>query len=255
MMLGKFLIAGYGFPAEYVLANLFSLGYNPENITLLSHSEDQRNIGLLSTARMRNIAVCQSKAKSDEAYQFVNAIKPDLILSIHYRELIPQRIIDCSRNGGINLHPSLLPDYKGANSIPWAMINGETAIGFTYHFINARFDQGNILYQERFEISQKDTAFSLFHKNIILAMSKFKTVLSMIEKGDKGIVQENKGQYYSRALPFNGQIDKSWKSEKISRFIRAMHFPPFPSAFVELDGTNYPVKTIEQYWQLLKKYK
>ncbi len=253
LKLNKVLIAGYGIPAEYTLIKLFSYGIEPENIALLTHDADQRNIGLISSAKLRNIKVCQFPAKSDEAFNFVRQFEPSLLLSIHYRKLIPARIIPTKKYGGINLHPSLLPDYKGANSIPWALINNEKKIGFTYHYMNEKFDEGNILYQESFDVLDNDTAFSLFHKSIILAMEKLDFVLAKVSSGDLGIIQKKEGRYYSRSLPFDGKIDCSWDKDRISRFIRAMYFPPLPNAVLEKNKQRLYIKSMKQYYQVLQE--
>lgn len=246
----KYLIAGYGFPAEYVISTLFSKGVSPSNIALLTHEEDARNVGLLSIASLRGVVICQSKAKSHEAFLFAQKFQPDLIISMHYRELIPVRILSLSKNGGINLHPSLLPDYKGANSIPWALVNGESEIGFTYHYMNQEFDKGNIIYQERFDVGDADTSFSLFNKSMLLALGKLDHVINLVLDGYPGILQEPGGRYYSRSLPYEGVMDLGWDEKRASCFIRAMYFPPFGGAEIEVQGRRVPINTVDEFLAL-----
>lgn len=246
----RYLVCGYGFPADYVVNFLFSNGVFPTNIALMTHSSDARNVGLISAANLRGVAVSQVAAKSDEAYQFASKFCPDLIVSMHYRELIPARILRLAKIGSFNLHPSLLPDYRGANSIPWSLINGEKEIGFTYHYMNDRFDEGNIIYQDKFPVLRCDTAFSLFHKSMLLSLKKFSDVIDLVLSGYRGIKQPSGGSYYSRELPFGGEIDTKWTDDQILRFIKAMYFPPFDGAFVNHAGQKYFINTLEEFFRI-----
>lgn len=248
----RYLICGYGFPADYVVNFLFSMGVKPSGLALLTHSDDARNVGLISAASLRGVVISQALAKSDEAFSFVEKFQPDVIISMHYRELIPGRVLGLAKIGAFNLHPSILPHYRGANSIPWALINGEKEIGFTYHYMNDKFDEGNIIYQESFSICESDTAFSLFHRSIILALSRLSDVINLVIDGCVGVKQPSGGSYYSRALPYGGEIDKSWDSNRVSMFIKAMYFPPFEGAYVCYGTNKLFVNTMEEFYRITK---
>lgn len=74
---------------------------------------------------------------------------PDVICSISYRYIIKRHIIDSCKGKIFNLHPSLLPKYRGCSSLTWSMINGEKNVGYTYHYIDAGTDTGDIIIQDR----------------------------------------------------------------------------------------------------------
>lgn len=250
----RFLVAGYGMPAEFAVNVLFGLGVMPDNLALLTHGEDERNRGLHAIGRLRGLAVCESAAKAPETLAWVRDFAPDVLLSIHFRSLIPQDILELPRLGGVNLHPSLLPEYRGTNSVAWVIINGERETGFTFHRMDAKFDTGAILVQERFPIRPDETAFSLFHRQIVRAMARVEEVIGLVLDGDPGTVQPEGGSYYPRALPHNGRIDPAWPDEEVGRFIRAMIFPPFKPALMEAGGQLHEVPDRAAFDDLVRRF-
>jgi methionyl-tRNA formyltransferase len=250
----KFLVAGYGMPAEFALNALFAQGVPPGQVAILTHPDDARNRGLHAIAALRGISICEQPAKAPASVTWAKTFAPDVLLSLHYRNLIPKSILELAPLGGINLHPSLLPDYRGTNSVAWVIINGETETGFTFHRMDEKFDMGPILLQEKLPIYPYDTAFSLFHRQIVRAMACLEAVIERVLAGDPGSVQPEGGSYFSRALPHGGVIDVTWPVEKIERFIRAMYFPPFPPASVVKDGRVYTVAGFDDYNKLFPKH-
>jgi methionyl-tRNA formyltransferase len=243
----KYLVAGYGLPAEYGIATLFGYGCKPNQIRLLTHKADERNTGLVEMAKLRNLQYQTSSPKDNEIVEWVEEFKPDIILSLHYRSLIPGRILNAAKMGSVNLHPSLLPKYRGANSVAWAIINGEMRTGFSFHHMTECFDAGRILIQEEIDITPTDTAFSLFHRQIACAMKRLDEVIVMVSSNVSGLEQVGESSYYGRDLPFSGIINPAWGVEKIDRFIRAMYFPPFKPAVVKFNSKLLPIHNMEEY--------
>lgn len=175
---------------------------------------------------------------------------PDLIASIYYRYIIQDEVIDLVKGKIFNLHPSLLPDYKGCSSLTWAMINGEKFAGYTYHYISNRVDSGNIILQERIAIEDFDTQQSLYFKVMFAALNDFEKAMKHVVSNDPGTVQVNsqRDRYYKRGCPYDGVLDESWPEEKAERFIRAMIYPPLPAArFKDME-----IYTMDQYQNLRK---
>lgn len=157
--------------------------------------------------------------------------KPDVICSIYYRYIIGADLIKCVNGKIFNLHPSLLPKYKGCSSLSWAMINGETECGFTFHYIESKVDNGNIIIQKKIIIEDFDTGSSLYFKVMFYAMEYFNKAFSLVNNGYLGVRQSDlDASYYRRGAPFNGQIDINWDHNKKDRFIRAMNYQPLPPA-------------------------
>lgn len=130
-------------------------------------------------AQKQNINILQPDNLKDEG--FINEVKkldPDLIIVVAFRK-IPKEIFSIPKYGTINLHASLLPNYRGAAPINWCLINNETKTGVTTFFINEKIDQGDILLQEELIISNEDDFGLLYNK---LSKVGAKLLVKTIEK-------------------------------------------------------------------------
>ena len=155
---------------------------------------------------------------------------PDMICSIYYRYLIKPDIIDAVNGKIFNLHPALLPKYRGCSSLTWAIINGEEECGFTYHYIDAGCDTGNIILQKAVKIEDFDTQLTLYNRVMFESMQYFLDVVQAVKKGYEGEKQEGTVTFYKRGCPFEGKLDDAMDYETKERFLRAMCYPPYPSA-------------------------
>ena len=159
------------------------------------------------------------------------SFKPEFVLSLFARVLIPKEVVDCAKYS-MNLHPSLLPNYKGCFSVPWVIINDEKETGITFHEISERFDEGRTIFQKSCKISTKDTAQSLYSKINFMFFKYFLRVFDDYINGFLLPTDQLKviGSYYPRKLPYDGIVDTSWDNMMVDRFIRAMFYPPFTPA-------------------------
>lgn len=178
--------------------------------------------------------------------------KPDIICSIYYRYIIKESIIDICNGKIFNLHPSLLPKYKGCSSLTWAMIKGEKETGFSFHYIDKGIDTGKILYQQKVPIESFDTQETLYNKIMFFAMEHFLNIFNKVVNGDSGYPQATSSNdsemYFSRGCPHNGEINDSWDDSYTERFIRAMIFPPLPTAKYKKND----IWSFKQYLELKK---
>ncbi len=156
--------------------------------------------------------------------------KPDLIISISYKFKIPIKVLKTSTYPPFNLHPSLLPKYKGCSSIPWAIINNEDYTGYTYHYMNNQFDSGNIILQKKIKIHKFDFQSTLYYRVMFESLTKLDDVIKLAKKKYVGKKQMGRGKYFSRGAPFQGRLNPSWSKDKKNRFIKSMIFPPRPLA-------------------------
>lgn len=161
---------------------------------------------------------------------------PNVITSVYYRYLFDQDIINVVNKKIFNLHPSLLPEYKGCSSLTWAIINGESHCGFTYHYIQKEVDKGNIIFQRKEKIYEFDTQQSLYSRIMFKSLEHFNEVLDMVIAGNPGKEQPSKGSFYKRGCPHNGKLSRKWDIDKQKRFIKAMINPPLDPA--KLEGKN-----------------
>jgi len=155
---------------------------------------------------------------------------PDIICSIYYRWIIKQNVIDAVNGKIFNLHPALLPKYRGCSSLTWAMINGEEECGFTYHYIDAGCDTGSIIIQKKVKIEDFDTQLTLYNRVMFESMEYFLETVHLVESGYEGEKQQGTATSYKRGCPFEGKIVNSMDNEMKERFVRAMCYPPYPAA-------------------------
>ena len=174
---------------------------------------------------------------------------PDIICSVYYRSIIPSSVIEAAKGKIFNLHPSLLPRYRGCSSLTWAMINGEKECGYTYHYIDEGIDTGNIIIQKPVKIEEFDTQLTLYNRIMVLAMEDFEKAFNMVCSGFAGTKQVGNETYYSRGCPFNGLISENMDDDTVERFIRAMIYPPYPVA--KYKGIS--ISSFEDYKQIKKQ--
>ncbi len=248
----RVLIAGFYTPPLRAIEYLFQVGIRPENIGLLTY-DTERNKMLVEFAKVNCIETKFFQIKSQEALEWVKEFAPDVLFSLYYRDIIPQSILNNPSMGAINLHPSLLPKYRGTFAAPWIIINGEKYAGFTYHYMLETIDTGKIILQKRVQVQQDDTAFALYHRLLIEGTKSFGKVFDLVTKNHyKGRPQRGKPSYFGRKVPFGGYINPSWSLEQINRFIRAMNFPPYKGALVRLaDGSDKEINSIHEYQSLV----
>src|SRR5579863_45735 len=120
--------------------------------SLVKQSALELNLPIVQPERIKN---------NEDFRSQLAAIRPDAIIVVGYGRIIPQWMLDLPRLGNINLHASLLPKYRGAAPIQWAIANGETETGVTTMLIDAGLDTGAILLQEEVDIAPGDTAETL----------------------------------------------------------------------------------------------
>ena len=184
----------------------------------------------------------------------IAGFSPDYLFSVYFRDVFPGEVINAVRGAAVNLHPSLLPDYKGCFSSPWVLINGEQQTGITYHLIEKGVDTGNILVQKGLKIMPWDTAFSLYHRQLALGCLLFPVMYErVVRAGYRGEKQPSGGRRYRRAIPFGGMFSLDWGRQRIERFIRAMYFPPFAGARLSHDGTVHEFKTIVEFEKFINE--
>lgn len=186
--------------------------------------------------------------------------KPDYLISVYYRFIIKQNILEVVNNKAMNLHPSLLPSYRGTKSSVWAILNNEQITGITFHYMNEKIDDGKIILQKKISINSEDTAYSLYHKLIGVFSSNFNEALQLLIDNYKGSDQIGTISYYPRELPFNGIKKFSDTTfQEAEQFIKAMFYPPFKGAMFEKeDGTYIEILSIHDlldYIDLIGKSK
>jgi methionyl-tRNA formyltransferase len=176
----------------------------------------------------------------------LRAYAPDLLLCTGFPWRIPPDALAVPRLGAVNGHPSLLPRYRGPIPVAWAIRNGETEIGYTYHRMDAELDTGPVLAQERIPIGDEHTWEELGPKLVDTVGRLLPQALARAEEGDPGDAQPlGEGEYLSFFEPEYVWIDWSRPSQEIYRQIQAWRFGSSEQgergALAQLDGETVRV--------------
>ncbi len=184
-----------------------------------------------------NLHVYQPETiKSDSAQEFLKRVAPDAVVIIAYGQIIPARLLTFPRLGWINLHASLLPRYRGAAPIHWAIANGETATGLTTMQIDAGMDTGPILLQHKLEIGPDEASPELAARMSEIGAGLVVDSLSQLDRGEiSPVPQEREKASYAPILKKeDGKIAWSRTAQQIYNRMRG--FAPWPGTFSTFRG-------------------
>lgn len=174
------------------------------------------------------------KLRDEEFLAQIKNLEADIFVVVAFR-MMPKVLFSMPRLGTFNLHASLLPDYRGAAPINYAVINGETKTGVTTFFINEKIDEGNILLQAETEILSEDNAGTL-HDKLMLIGAKL-VVQTLDDLAENKLIEEPQPKVENPKMAYkifkeDTKIDWSKEVETIYNFIRGMS--PYPAAFTIL---------------------
>ena len=173
----------------------------------------------------------------------IAALKPDILVCFAYGKIFGPKFMELFPMGGINLHPSLLPKYRGCAPVPASILNMDKTTGFTIQRVAQEMDSGNILLQTCFNIEESDNSQTILDRAANEGSKLFLEVLNKLEKckkegtefPDEHEQDSSKATYCGFLEKEDGKIDWNESAEKINAKIRA--FYPWPGAFTSLDGT------------------
>ncbi len=209
---------------------------------VITHTDDpNENIWFASVVELckqKNIPYLQPQTNELNALlPRLQALQPDYIFSFYYRYLIPAALLACARIAALNMHGSLLPNYRGRAPINWAILHGETETGATLHIMEAKPDAGDIIGQERVPIGPNDTATAVFARVSVAAVQVIQIVLPQLLTGQLKRLPNRleQGSYFGGRKPADGKVDWSQTAQSIHNLIRAVA-PPYPGAFTTWQG-------------------
>ncbi|MBS5773974.1 MAG: bifunctional UDP-4-amino-4-deoxy-L-arabinose formyltransferase/UDP-glucuronic acid oxidase ArnA [Enterobacter cloacae] len=159
-------------------------------------------------------------------------MKPEVIFSFYYRNLLGEAILNSARIGAFNLHGSLLPAYRGRAPLNWVLVNGETQTGVTLHRMISRADAGAIIAQQAVEIADADDALSLHRKLTESAKHLLEGALPTLKSGtfSETAQDESKASYVGRRTPEDGRLEWEKPAQTLHNLVRAVS-DPWPGAF------------------------
>ena len=181
------------------------------------------------------------RAREPEFIEQMRALNPDVMVVVAFGQILPKELLDIPKYGCVNVHASLLPKYRGAAPIQWAVIRGEKVSGVTTMQMDVGLDTGDMLLKTEVPLAEDETGGSLHDKLSVLGGDVLIETLKGLEAGT--IVPEKQddsqsGEYARMLDKSLGKIDFSMRAEEIERLIRGLN--PWPSAY-----TSYNNKTMK----------
>jgi len=197
-------------------------------------------------AASAGIPVLQPDRASDPLFiQSIGNLKPDLILTAAYGQILPKSLLDIPRHGCLNVHASLLPKYRGAAPINWAVMNGETETGISIMLMDPGLDSGPVLLQEPVPILAEDTAVTLTGKLVDKAIDMLPRCLEAYVEGKLQPVPQDaeKATLAPMLRKTDGLIDWSLDAATVRNRVRGLL--PWPTAFTHLHGLQIRILECE----------
>ena len=180
--------------------------------------------------------------------EFINEIKnlnPDIICVVAYGKILPKEILDIPKYGCVNLHGSILPKYRGAAPIQWAILNGDTTTGVTTIYMDEGMDSGDIILKETVEIKEDETTGELWERLSKVGAKLLVETISKIEDGTAP--RQKQSQYYSLAPMLNKEMSKiDWNTMtkiEIKNLVRGLN--PIMGAYTIYKGKKIKIWKIE----------
>ena len=187
-------------------------------------------------AEKNGIRVLQpQRVRDDHFIRELEVFSPSAIVVVAYGQILPSGILHLPRYGCINVHASLLPDYRGAAPVTWAIVNGEKKTGISIMFMDEGMDTGPVLLQKEMDILDDDTAGSL---SLRLSEAGAHLLISALQGIEKGTLipqpQAGKVSYAPPLKKVDALIEWSKTAKELFQFIRGMN--PWPGAYTFLEG-------------------
>lgn len=206
----------------------------------------------------QNLHLLQPEKLKDEAFlQELRSLQADLQIVVAFR-MLPEVVWDMPKFGTFNLHASLLPQYRGAAPINWAIINGDKETGATTFFLTHEIDTGKIIQQEKISISETDNAGIVHDRLMEMGARLVKKTVDMLVEGKIDAVDQ--AQFIHSGVELKAapkifketcQIDLSWGVERVYNFVRGMS--PYPTAWLDLQFPNQQEKMILKVFETEKE--
>jgi len=234
----RILFFGYSEVGHECLELLLARGDNV--VALITHEDNPDEKIWFKTPA---VAACEhgvtvrtpTGVNTPEWIERIAALRPDLILSVYYRNMICAPILALPRLGAFNMHGSLLPKYRGRAPINWAVLHGEPRIGMTLHRMVKKADAGPIVDQEGVDIGPRDTAEQAFRKVLPCARRVFERQIDALlaSTARKTPQDESQATYFGGRRPEDGRIAWAQTNREIFNLIRAVT-DPYPGAFTDV---------------------
>ena len=234
---------------DFAVASLEMLVENTDVIGVVTQSDKPKGRGhklapppVKVFANERNIPVYQPVKVKDEVFLAeLFKLNPDIIIVAAFGQILPKKILDLPKYGCVNVHASLLPKYRGAAPIQWAVLNGDKITGVSTMYLASEMDTGDIIFTEETEIGEFETSGELFDRLMVMGADLLVKTLRAIEDGTAPRTPQD-----HRRASYVSMLDKSLSPIRFDQSPRQVlkwiyGLQPWPVATMELEGKTYRV--------------
>ena len=229
--------------AEESLKAVYEAGYKIEAVVTNVDKPKGRGMKLIPSpvkqfAESKGLKVLQPiKVKNNvEFLEEIRNINPDVICVVAYGKILPKDLLDIPKYGCVNVHGSLLPKYRGAAPIQWAVLNGDKTTGITTMYMNEGMDTGDMILKEEVEIGEEETTGELWNRLSQVGAKLLVETLKLIES--ENAPREKQGENYTLAPMLNKEMAKiDWENksaDEIKNLVRGLN--PIMGAYSFIDG-------------------
>lgn len=185
------------------------------------------------------------KMRDGTAYEEIKALSPDILVVVAYGRMLPDEILALPKYGAVNVHGSLLPKYRGAAPIQWAVLNGDKVTGVSTMYLASEMDTGDVIYTAETEIGEFETSGELFDRLMVMGAQLLAKTLRDIEKGiaPRTPQDHSKASYVSQLDKSLSPIDWNKSPRSVVKWIYGLQ--PWPVATMEMEGKTYRVFAAE----------
>lgn len=235
---------------DFAVPSLQALCENGYDVTLVVTQPDkpQGRKQVLTPSPVKEYAIAQNipvfqpvSMKTQESFDMIASQTPDFIVVTAFGKILPKNILDLPKYACINVHGSLLPQYRGAAPIQWSVLNGDKKTGLTTMLMDVGLDTGDILMQEETEIPEDETAGELFDRLAVMTGPILLRTLDAFAKGEitPQKQQDENASYVSVLKKEMAVVDWNQPANVIHNLVRGMH--PWPVAFTKLNGKTLKI--------------
>ena len=179
--------------------------------------------------------------REEETVEQLRALQPDVLAVVAYGRILPQRVLDIPKLGCINIHASLLPQYRGSAPYQWAVLDGLAETGVSAQYMAAKMDAGDVIGVAKTPIGENETAGQLLDRLAVLGADLLRDTLHQVENGTAVATKQDEA-----AVTYAPMLDKSMcpidftkSARQIHNQVRGLH--PWPVATMELKGQRFKV--------------
>ena len=222
-------------------------------VGVFTQPDKPRNRGLkLSFSPVKQLALDNGipvfqpeKMRDGTALEAVRSLSPDILVVVAYGRILPDDILAAAPLGAINVHASLLPKYRGAAPVQWAVLNGDEVSGVSTMYLASQMDTGDVIYTAQTRIGEFETSGELFDRLMVMGAELLDKTLRDIETGTAPRTEQDhsKASYVKMLDKSLSPIDWAKTPRQINKWVCGLQ--PWPAATMQLDGETFKVFKVE----------